>query len=91
MKKSVLLIASTLVAGTVALPAMAQQPAKVGTLTCDVSGGIGMIVTSQKTMACTFAPTYGQAGGLYGHHRQIRLGCWRDKPGPHGLGSFRSH
>jgi hypothetical protein len=61
MKKSALLIASTLMASTVALPAMAQQPAKVGTLTCDISGGIGMIIASQKTMACTFAPTSGKA------------------------------
>ena len=58
MKKWVLLIASTLTAAAT-LPAMAQQPAKVGTLTCDISGGIGMIVTSKKTMACTFSPTRG--------------------------------
>jgi hypothetical protein len=48
-----------LIATTIAIPAMAQQPTKVGTLTCDISGGIGMIVTSQKTMACNFAPSKG--------------------------------
>ena len=58
MRKLVLLIASALVAAAT-LPAMAQQPAKVGALTCDISGGIGMIVTSKKTMACTFAPMRG--------------------------------
>lgn len=58
MKKSIALIASTMLA-TVVLSqgASAQQPAKVGTLTCDISGGVGMIVTSKKTMACTFSPS----------------------------------
>lgn len=58
MKHTVGLIAMAL-AAAVSTPVMAQQPAKVGTLTCDISGGIGMIVTSQKTMACSFAPTKG--------------------------------
>ena len=39
-----------------AAPAYAQAPAKVGTLDCDVSGGVGMIVTSQKWMRCMFTP-----------------------------------
>jgi hypothetical protein len=59
MKKFIVLMASVLGATAMALPAWAQQPAKVGTLTCDISGGIGMIVTSQKTMTCNFAPTKG--------------------------------
>lgn len=59
MKNTVGLIASIALAAAVATPVMAQQPAKVGTLTCDISGGIGMIISSQKTMACNFAPTNG--------------------------------
>jgi len=59
MKKLILSTGSLLVATMIAIPAVAQQPAKVGTLTCDVSGGIGMIVTSQKTMACNFVPSKG--------------------------------
>jgi hypothetical protein len=58
MNKSSVLIA--LFATALATPTLAQQPAKVGTLTCDVSGGIGMIVTSQKPMVCTFAPSSGK-------------------------------
>jgi hypothetical protein len=60
MNKFPIFFASTIFAATMALPAFAQQPTKVGTLNCDVSGGVGMIVTSQKTMACTFAPTKGK-------------------------------
>ncbi len=30
--------------------------ARVGTLSCDISGGIGLIVTSRKDVACMFTP-----------------------------------
>ncbi len=36
--------------------AAAQAPVQVGTLFCDVSAGIGMIIASQKSVQCTFAP-----------------------------------
>jgi len=36
-------------------PAAAQQ-VRAGLLTCDVSAGIGLIVTSQKQVSCAFAP-----------------------------------
>jgi len=32
------------------------QMLQVGTLFCDVSAGIGMIIASQKSVQCTFAP-----------------------------------
>jgi len=40
-------------------PAMAQAPSrdKVGTLTCDISSGLGLIITSKKHLACMFTPT----------------------------------
>src|SRR3984893_4361019 len=51
------------VAGAVAIvlavasaePAAAQQ-VRAGLLTCDVSSGIGLIITSQKQVSCVFAP-----------------------------------
>ncbi len=36
--------------------AQAQSRVKAGTLTCDVSGGIGMIIASKKSMTCRFDP-----------------------------------
>jgi Protein of unknown function (DUF992) len=41
-----------------ATPSVAQAPnrTKAGTLTCDVSGGIGLIITSKKSLHCTFTP-----------------------------------
>jgi Protein of unknown function (DUF992) len=37
--------------------AAAQERAKAGTLSCDVSGGIGMIIASQKSVTCRFDPS----------------------------------
>ncbi len=36
--------------------AQAQSAVKAGTLNCDVSGGIGLIIGSHKTMSCRFDP-----------------------------------
>jgi len=47
-------------AAALALPtaAMAQHVnrTKVGTLTCDISGGIGMIIASKKDVTCMYTP-----------------------------------
>ena len=36
--------------------ALAQERIKAGTLTCDISGGIGLIIASQKSVACMYTP-----------------------------------
>jgi hypothetical protein len=44
----------------IALPIPASSQAnrtKVGTLSCDISGGIGLIVTSKKDLTCMFTPS----------------------------------
>jgi Protein of unknown function (DUF992) len=40
-------------------PSMAQAPAraKAGTLTCDISAGMGMIIGSKKDVSCMFTPS----------------------------------
>jgi hypothetical protein len=42
------------------LPAQAQRPVweQSGTLNCDVSGGIGFVVGSQRQVNCLFTPSY---------------------------------
>ena len=53
-------IAALAFAAAVALPAsaMAQhERTRAGTLTCDISGGIGMIITSHKSLTCMFTPS----------------------------------
>jgi hypothetical protein len=49
--------AAAALAVVVADPASAQGRAKVGTLTCDISAGIGMIIGSQKQVQCLFTPS----------------------------------
>ncbi|HEX2216609.1 MAG TPA: DUF992 domain-containing protein [Xanthobacteraceae bacterium] len=48
--------AATLIGAFAPSPASAQS-AKVGTLDCDVSGGIGFIIGSRKEVTCMFTPT----------------------------------
>jgi hypothetical protein len=60
MRKTLTAFAALAVAAAVGLPvsSMAQAPnrTKAGTLTCDISGGIGAIIASKKTVACIFTP-----------------------------------
>ena len=53
--------AALAVVAAVALPAptMAQgaNRTKVGTLTCDISAGIGLIIASKKDVTCMFTPS----------------------------------
>jgi len=39
------------------LGAQAQNRVKVGTLSCQMSGGVGLIVTSRKELLCRFTPS----------------------------------
>ena len=53
--------ASALIAGTTA----AQERVQAGQLTCDLSGGIGLIFGSQRTLNCTFMPSAQGAAEFY--------------------------
>ena len=61
MNKALSAFAIMAVASAAALPApsMAQAPArtKAGTLTCDISAGMGMIIGSKKDISCMFTPS----------------------------------
>jgi hypothetical protein len=50
-------IAVLLLASVAVDPAAAQQRVQTGVLTCDVSAGIGLIIGSQKSVNCIFAPS----------------------------------
>src|SRR3989304_1784711 len=57
-------------------PTMAQAPnrTKVGTLTCDISAGIGMIIGSKKDVACMFTPSQpGPREAYTGSHHKFGL------------------
>ena len=59
MQRPLSALAALAFAAAAILPgqAMAQDRTKVGTLTCDISAGIGLIVTSKKEMTCMFTPS----------------------------------
>jgi hypothetical protein len=56
-----------------AAPAFAQSGVKVGTLRCNVSGGLGLIITSTKEMSCTFFSGHGYREWYYGTIRKFGL------------------
>jgi hypothetical protein len=63
MRRNFVRLAALILTWAAAVAAASAQPAdrvKAGTLTCDVSGGLGMIIGSHKEVRCIFAPD--QAG-----------------------------
>jgi len=67
--------AATLVAATLAClsPAAAQSGAPAGRLTCNVGGGLGLVVTSQRPMDCRYTPRRGPAQRYVGIVRNFGL------------------
>jgi uncharacterized protein DUF992 len=49
----------------IASAATAQSGGKVGTLSCDVSAGVGMILTQKQTLRCIFTPASGGPPDFY--------------------------
>jgi len=58
LRKVVAVVVGLMTVGLVAAgtPARAQSYIKAGVLTCAVSPGIGLIITSSKSLSCTFVP-----------------------------------
>ncbi len=61
MRRSLSTFAAMAVAAAIAMPvlsmAQGRDRTKVGTLTCDIAGGIGMIIASKKDVTCMFTPS----------------------------------
>jgi hypothetical protein len=53
------------ISALIASAATAQSGGKVGTLSCDVSAGVGMILTQKQTLRCIFTPVSGGPVDLY--------------------------
>jgi hypothetical protein len=58
---------------TLAAPAAAQSLTQAGALACDVGAGIGLIVTSQREMICTFRNVAGELEVYTGTIRRFGL------------------
>ena len=57
MRKFTKFVVIALVSAPIAGTSAAQERVQAGQLTCDLSGGIGLIFGSQRTLNCTFMPT----------------------------------
>jgi hypothetical protein len=53
--------------------AVAQQGVKIGALRCNVSAGLGLIITSSKEMSCLFTSARGHREHYYGTIRKFGL------------------
>ena len=58
---------ATVAALAAPIPSMARVPerTKAGTLTCDISAGIGLIITSKKHLTCMFTPSQPRPREVY--------------------------
>ena len=58
MRKQIILgaVTSSILAAGVSLAQIPGAHVQAGTLTCDISGGIGFIIGSQKALNCSFVP-----------------------------------
>ena len=54
-------------------PAAAQERVQAGTLECSLSSGIGMVVASQRNIACNFKPNGGPPEAYAGTMSRIGL------------------
>jgi hypothetical protein len=60
MHKPLSALAALAVAAAIAVPTASMavpEHVKAGTLTCDISAGIGLIITSKKDVTCMFTPS----------------------------------
>jgi Protein of unknown function (DUF992) len=65
VKTAVVVTAAIVLSALGAGPASAASGVKVGALTCSISAGVGLIIASKKSIACTFKPSGGGAVEKY--------------------------
>ena len=74
-------VAAAALALAAAVPAYAVERVKVGDLRCDVSGGLGLIITSSKEIECAFTTPRGVKEHYYGTIRKFGLDIGATNPG----------
>lgn len=71
--KTYLGVAAATLALAIAPAASAQQRLKVGALRCEVSAGLGLIITSSKEIECAFTSPRGWTEHYYGKIQKFGL------------------
>jgi len=54
-------------------PAFARSGIRIGTLTCNVEGGVGLLLGSRRNMTCTFRPTSGRREAYRGRITRVGI------------------
>ena len=70
---SLLGLAAAILASSSMAPAHAQQIVKIGELRCEVSGGLGLVITSSKEIGCRFIPPHGRTETYFGKIQKFGL------------------
>jgi hypothetical protein len=73
MKSTLLAFAVTCSAAMIPSPGQAQNSVKIGTLRCNVSAGLGLVITSSRDMDCLFEPSGGRRETYRGTIRRFGL------------------
>ena len=73
MKKLIAAAIAAVVLAASALPAVSQDRVQVGRLSCDVEGGVGYIIGSQKDMTCKFTRKGHRSETYYGTISKLGL------------------
>lgn len=60
MKKLIAAALAASVLAMTAVPASAADRVQVGRLSCDIAGGVGYLIGSEKDVSCVFKPTKGK-------------------------------
>jgi len=73
------MMAAAVLAATTVMPltAAAGEAVRFGVLTCDISAGIGLIITQKQELGCTFTPDNGGPVDAYSgsiHEFGLELG-----------------
>ncbi|THD46903.1 MAG: DUF992 domain-containing protein [Bradyrhizobium sp.] len=71
--RSLAIAAAVSILPALVAPVAAEAAVKVGTLRCEVSGGLGLIITSTKEMRCVFGSDWGYREVYYGTIRKFGL------------------
>lgn len=84
LRKSILSAAALCAAVTLAAPindASAQKRSRVGVLECNISGGVGFVITSRKGLACAYRGADGRVERYNGVIRKFGLDIGFSGPG----------
>ncbi len=63
------------------LPASAAESVKVGVLRCDVSAGLGLIITSTRGLECRYTSIHGWREGYHGKIQRFGLDIGKTNAG----------